>query len=494
MTTAFQRLNERKQRPNSRIDFIKAIDNHPKGEDFLNRIAAQCFPVMNKAGINVRSLEEYEPNPEFLGRNFNGGEVIQLVLKDRQGRWLSLNFVQMVMMHELAHCKQMNHSRAFWAVRNEYAKQMEDIWRSGYVGEGIFGRGRDLANGSIVHNRPPDMSQVPEHLCGGTFQKRGRKRKAGNRDGDQPAKLTYAERQQRRIEKKFGKHGEGAAVGEDDLLRGALETMNGGKRRQGKPKVAKSKRGRDLCANAALARFEQAKKQPKEEEQQKPEFDDSETESEWEDDFVQVCGDEGDHDAEAGNEMDELRMLSNKPSNKGTLAPRGAPGHEDSETESEAAEDDDPTLIPPAKAAPSESEHRDNGDSTIITQDETELLHELDRTKTASENEEAENEEAATIDLTSASTSTSCPICSLENEPNSTLCVACSHVLRTSLVRDHWRCRSNTCNGSKYINPGDFGRCGLCNAPKPQASSLKHNVLGQGRAPGLTRPEVLRWD
>lgn len=474
MTTAFQRLNERKQRPNSRIDFIKAIDNHPNGEDFLNRIAAQCFPVMNKHGINVRSLEEYEPNPEFLGRNFNGGEVIQLVLKDKQGRWLSLNFVQMVMMHELAHCKQMNHSRAFWAVRNDYAKQMEEIWRSGYVGEGIFGRGRDLADGSIVHNRPPDMTQVPEHLCGGTFQKRGRKRKAGNQDG-QPAKLTYAERQQRRVQKKFGKHGEGASVGEDDLLRGALETMNGGKRRQGKPKVAKSKRGRDLCANAALARFAQAKKQP-EEEEQTPDVDDSETESEWEDDFVQVCGDNED-DADAGQEMDELRMLSASNTKRKPLSVPGDAGHEDSETESEGEEDI------PSMTAPKGTSMRDK--SPPLNKNETELLRELDHTKTASETEDA------TIDLTSTSHA-SCPICSLENEPDSTICIACSHVLRTELVRNNWRCKSDTCKGSKYINPGDFGRCGLCNAAKPQVS--KPAVLGQGRAVGLTRPEVLRWD
>jgi len=38
---------------------------------------------------------------EFVGRNFNAGEVIQLVLKARgSGHWLPFNYVQMVMMHE----------------------------------------------------------------------------------------------------------------------------------------------------------------------------------------------------------------------------------------------------------------------------------------------------------------------------------------------------------------------------------------------------------
>jgi DNA-dependent metalloprotease WSS1 len=50
--------------------------------------------------LSVMSLEEYEPNPEFVGRNFNAGEVVQLVLKSRSGRWLPFGYVQMVMMHE----------------------------------------------------------------------------------------------------------------------------------------------------------------------------------------------------------------------------------------------------------------------------------------------------------------------------------------------------------------------------------------------------------
>jgi hypothetical protein len=52
--------------------------------------------------LSVTSLEEYPPNREFVGRNFNAGEVVQLVLKARggAGRWLPFEYVQMVMMHE----------------------------------------------------------------------------------------------------------------------------------------------------------------------------------------------------------------------------------------------------------------------------------------------------------------------------------------------------------------------------------------------------------
>lgn len=57
-------------------------------------------PVMKDHSLSVMTLEEYEFNREFVGRNFNGGEVIQLVLRSRSGRWLPFEYVQMVMMHE----------------------------------------------------------------------------------------------------------------------------------------------------------------------------------------------------------------------------------------------------------------------------------------------------------------------------------------------------------------------------------------------------------
>lgn len=55
---------------------------------------------MKRSYLSVRSLDEHEPNAEFVGRNFNAGEVIQLVLRSQSGRWLPFNYVQMVMMHE----------------------------------------------------------------------------------------------------------------------------------------------------------------------------------------------------------------------------------------------------------------------------------------------------------------------------------------------------------------------------------------------------------
>lgn len=65
---------------------------------------------MREHHLSVMSLEEYEPNPEFVGRNFNAGEVIQLVLKSRSGHWLPFHYVQMVMMHEYVSTPRPNQS------------------------------------------------------------------------------------------------------------------------------------------------------------------------------------------------------------------------------------------------------------------------------------------------------------------------------------------------------------------------------------------------
>lgn len=521
MPLGFQRLNERTQRPNANINFIKPDASQPAAHqkiahDFLSRIAAQCYPVMKDNYISVMSLEEYPPNPEFLGRNFNAGECIQLVLKDKGGRWLSFKFVQMVMMHELAHCKQMNHSRFFWTVRNEYAKSMEGLWAKNYTGEGLWGRGLDLASGELVHDRMPEDVQIPEHLCGGTYRRaRGKKRKRGQEaEGDKP-KLSYAERQQKRIARKFGKHGEGNALGEDDLIRGALDRA-AGKSSTGKPRVANSKRGRELRANAALARFgaEKAKKQDTPEKTPELEDDDgSETESGWSSDddvgssesiilrkkaghvkdhngkdMVKVCGDEGQDDEGGQDEMEELRLLSRKPKDfpeqsappqNGTKDankdPRPSTAGDGSETESEAEETRDPERARLEETTPSESarEHCAPTD--------------LPPPALTRPGPTAQSNCAAVAGMLS------CPICSLENDPSSPTCIACSHVLKTSLVKNHWRCVSEVCNGSQYINAGDSGRCGLCGAQKAASASVIGNS-GEGRPIGLTRAEVLRWD
>ena len=64
----------------------------------------------------------------------------------------------------------------------------------------------------------------------------------------------------------------------------------------------------------------------------------------------------------------------------------------------------------------------------------------------------------------------SCNVCSLSNESGCFTCAACSNVLRPQLVPDHWRCSSEICRDSGYINAGDFGMCGICGLEKPVVS------------------------
>lgn len=126
MPLGIERINARHQQPNSRIIFIKPLPGPTAAfaQDFLERIAAIVHPIMKANHLAITSLEEYEPNREFVGRNFNAGEVVQLVLRaPYSGHWLGFRSVQMVMIHELAHCAQMNHSAAFWKVRNGFAEE-----------------------------------------------------------------------------------------------------------------------------------------------------------------------------------------------------------------------------------------------------------------------------------------------------------------------------------------------------------------------------------
>jgi hypothetical protein len=274
MPLGWERLNAKKSAPNKNVVFIKPLKgpHESVSKDFLERIAAQCLPIMNKHHLAVVSLEEYEPNLEFWGRNFNGGEIIQLVLKSPStGHWLPFKFVQMVMMHELAHNEQMNHSKAFWAVRNEFSKEMKALWDRGYTGDGLWGRGVLLENGLFDRETLEEGEVLPEHMCGGTFRSRGKKRTV-------KPKITYKERQEKRIKKKFGVNG--VTLGPDDKVKVKLEK---GKRPVGKPRVAGSARGRELRAAAALARFE-----VREDPQMKDEdlVTDSETEGDMEEDFV----------------------------------------------------------------------------------------------------------------------------------------------------------------------------------------------------------------
>ncbi|KAH6650161.1 WLM domain-containing protein [Chaetomium tenue] len=457
MPLGIQRLNAKRSQPNECIVFIKPLKGPGEGiaQDFLERIAAQCLPVMREHRLSVMSLEEYEPNPEFVGRNFNAGEVIQLVLKARSGHWLPFNYVQMVMMHELAHCKQMNHSRAFWAVRNQYAEQMRGLWSRGFTGEGLWGRGAVLATGEFEKNMVGPGELLPEHLCGGTYRSRDRKRKAKKT-------LTYKEQKERRILKKFGANG--VALGDDAETKQKLEK---GKKVAAKPRVAGSARGRELRAAAALARFDQPKK-----EEPKDEDEGSETESgdDYEDDtisgpdavdldgkklvcskgrgMIKICEDENPDDQDAQDELRELRSFgSRKPAVKTidlTLDEKdlGKPITKPAASKSDAASDPKPSNPKPKPPAPQQTRPP----------------------------------------ALSSRGSRTCSVCTFVNEPAATTCAMCANTLGPGGSLGVWACQSKTCISE--------ARC------PPHGANHLHLSSSQGDAhgnPSSSRDAIADW-
>ena len=69
MPLGWERINVKQSQPNKNIVFIKPLpgDDEKSSKDFLERIAAQCLPIMTNDHLSVVSLEEYEPQLEFWG-------------------------------------------------------------------------------------------------------------------------------------------------------------------------------------------------------------------------------------------------------------------------------------------------------------------------------------------------------------------------------------------------------------------------------------------
>jgi hypothetical protein len=367
---------------------------------------------------------------------------------------------------ELAHNKQMNHSKAFWAVRNELSAEMKALWAKGYTGDGLWGRGVLLENGAFSITALDIGEVMPEHMCGGTFRsKSGKKRKA-------KPKITHKEKEQRKIARKFGVNG--VALGADDEAKAKLEK---GKRPPGKPRVAGSVRGRELRAAAALARFDVKKEEP-----QMSDDDlvtDSEAESGRDDTeikaepdaaldinglplldhkgggMVRVCDDKDNDDVDVKKEWRDLQSiprhiqqpLSTKANTSSNVQRRADTSQQppSSKSTSTSSADQGLTRVPSSKA------------SALPDSSGT-------RVKSTKSHLDSEQGQVVTGDVAAESIAGTCSVCSVVNEPTALTCMVCLNVLRPEFMPNLWLCSNSICN--KYLNSGDVSCCGVCGARK----------------------------
>lgn len=184
------RLNDKDTSRNPYINFVTALpgERHDEALRRLQQLAAMVKPLMQKEGFHINSLEEYEWNREFAGRCWNNGEVIELILTSSNGNWIPLQYVLYVFCHELAHIRHMNHIPKLHGALTRQLKELAlEKQRQGYFGDGMWSAGRQLEGGGFVSGLGMRQGQegLPEHVCGGAFNKRrlrgggGRRRRQG---------------------------------------------------------------------------------------------------------------------------------------------------------------------------------------------------------------------------------------------------------------------------------------------------------------------------
>ncbi|RPD74820.1 WLM-domain-containing protein [Lentinus tigrinus ALCF2SS1-7] len=202
------RLNEREANPNPHINFItplKMMDSEveEQARQLLRALAAQVRPIMKAHGFVVNSLEEYEHNQVFAGRNWNNGEVIaELVLRGAGGNVLPTSWLLSTLCHELAHIKHMNHGPAFQALWTKLRNEVRDLQSKGYYGDGYWSSGTRLADSARMTGQGLEAGDLPEYMCGGAqsrtrptaLRRRKTRRQTGpsNHTGAQTAKKRKA--------------------------------------------------------------------------------------------------------------------------------------------------------------------------------------------------------------------------------------------------------------------------------------------------------------
>ncbi|KAI6113718.1 WLM-domain-containing protein [Pisolithus croceorrhizus] len=170
------RINEKKANPNPHVNFISVLPvgdtaAEDQARQVLEALAAQVKPIMKKHGFAVNSLEEYEFNHVFSGRNWNSGETIELVLRGASGSFLPAHWLMSTLCHELAHIKHMNHGPVFQDLWRRLRQEVRDLQNRGYFGDGYWSAGRRLADSAVVTGQGVQAGDLPEYMCGGAHSR-----------------------------------------------------------------------------------------------------------------------------------------------------------------------------------------------------------------------------------------------------------------------------------------------------------------------------------
>lgn len=268
-------------------------------------------------------------------------------------------------------------------------------------------------------------------------------------------------------------------MGEDLTTKAALEK---GKTNLSKPRVAGSKRGRELRAAAALARFEVKKGEPEIKDEDL--VTDSEAESGDDDDdeiyikpepddaldldgsrlvdqrgrgMVKVCEDEDRDDEDSKREFEEL-------SGMGSIERYFKP---DVPSKVKRESEEEKGVIPHWRGS-IKSQKETNITKDALTTTNTSIkngpLFSSLPSRSPEPNPRTSPSSEANLSPSTSSLSSACPICSLENLPLSLTCTICAHVLLPEHIPNSWKCTARTCveSGSGYVNSGDVAFCGVC--------------------------------
>ncbi|KAJ7494691.1 WLM domain-containing protein [Mycena galericulata] len=268
------RLNERESNPNPHVNFISSLPvqdpaSQEDARQFLRALAAQVRPVMKAHGLVVNSLEEasYEHNMVFAGRNWNNGEVVELVLRRLNGSFLPTSWLMSTLCHELAHIKHMNHGPAFQALWKQLRGEVRALQDKGYYGDGYWSSGSRLLDSAKVIGDGIEDGEFPEYMCGGAHSRtrptalRRRRHTRQTRPGEPIASLKTGRQTAKkrkagaRVTSKYAFTGEGAVLVEGLDVKGKGPGTGFGKQ-------AGSKRAREERALAAERRIQALQGQP----------------------------------------------------------------------------------------------------------------------------------------------------------------------------------------------------------------------------------------